>query len=145
MNGSNADDLAPALIRTYTIDSTTIVAVFDESLDSTSAAYASHYKLEKLGTPFTASPVPPLFSEVILQFGSTLSINTSYQLTVANIADCAGNLIGIRNTALAAIPVQENTSISLLTKFYSIRHPMDMIISNCITAATKQSTSKNYI
>jgi len=107
VNGSNADDLAPALIRTYTIDSTTIVAVFDESLDSTSAAYASHYKLEKLGTPFTASPVPPLFSEVILQFGSALSINTSYQLTVANIADCAGNLIGIRNTALAAIPVQE--------------------------------------
>jgi hypothetical protein len=101
----NADELLPALVRTYTIDSSTIVAVFDGPLDSNSAAAHSNYNLTGIGQPAIVSVLPPLYNEVLLQFPISLSSNTIYQLSVSNINDCAGNPIGSINKAAAGLPV----------------------------------------
>jgi hypothetical protein len=106
VNATNPDDVPPALLSTYTIDGNTIAAVFDEPLDSLSAAIRSNYTMDKnTGQPISVIPSPPLFKEVILKFPTSIAANTIYRLTVSNISDCAGNIIGAINTAPAGLPV----------------------------------------
>jgi Lamin Tail Domain len=104
VTADNKDVEAPALLRTYTIDSITIVAVFDESVDSLSAAFPSRYRLNHTHiNPDQAIPVEPVFNEVILKFSKPLSKNTVYDLTVTGISDCSGNIIGLKNKARAGL------------------------------------------
>jgi hypothetical protein len=112
-DGNNTDEQPPSLLRTYTIDSMTIVAVFDKSLDSNTAASSINYQLDKgIGNPVSVFPQLPLFNEVILKLPLKLDVKTVYQLTVNNITDCAGNAINMMNTAKAGLPVPaDSTSI----------------------------------
>lgn len=106
VNANNSDQLPPALLRTWTIDSVTIVAVFDESLDSTMAATSGHYHLDHaVGAPVAAQPVSPLFNEVMLKLASSIRTDQVYQLTVKNVTDCSGNAIGMLNKTKAGLPV----------------------------------------
>ena len=106
IDGINRDDQPPAFIRSYTIDSVTIVAVFDESLDSTQAANSSNYHLNNaLGSIQSASPLPPLFTEVQLRLNYILKAETVYLLTINDVNDCAGNTIGVMNSAKAGLPL----------------------------------------
>lgn len=103
-DGINADDGSPALLRTYTIDSITIVAVFDEPLDSNSAGIAANYYIDGIGNPISAIPVSPLFNEIVLKLSLPLSANTICQITTSNITDCSGNTIGASNKAAVGLP-----------------------------------------
>lgn len=105
VDADNPDDLPPAVFNTYTIDSNTIVAVFDEPLDINSAAILSNYSIDKnIGQPFEVRPIAPFYKEVMLKFSATLSPHIIYQLTVNNVADCVGNLIGAINKTFVGIP-----------------------------------------
>jgi hypothetical protein len=110
VDGINKDEHAPILLRTYTIDSVTIVAVFDETVDSNAASQTSNYNIDKnIGNPISAKAIAPLFSEVILKLSVKLKANTVYQLTANNITDCAGNTI-LSNTAKAGLPSLPDTN-----------------------------------
>ncbi|HEX4373347.1 MAG TPA: lamin tail domain-containing protein [Puia sp.] len=110
IDGINKDEHAPVLLRTYTIDSTTIVAVFDETVDSIAASQTTNYIIDKnIGEPISAKPTAPLFNEVILKLSEKLNVNTVYQLTSNNITDCSGNII-ISNTAKAGLPSLGDTN-----------------------------------
>ncbi len=102
VDGVNADETSPKLLRSYATDSVNIVLVFNESLDSTIASLASRYSIsDGVGTPVTAAAVSPLFDRVNLRLNgaSALLRNKIYTVTVSGITDCAGNTIGITNTA----------------------------------------------
>jgi len=102
----NKDELPPALVRSYTIDDTTVVAVFDETLDSNNAAVNSNYRLDNgIGNVSKAIPMPPLFTEVKLILAINLSSDAVYNLHVDNISDCAGNTIGMMKDVKAGLPV----------------------------------------
>ncbi|MBS1597270.1 MAG: lamin tail domain-containing protein [Bacteroidetes bacterium] len=106
----NTDQAAPSLLRTYTIDSITIRAIFDEPMDSVNASVVTNYQLDQnIGSPVSATPVAPLFNEVELKFPVKISANLIYQLTVNNITDCAGNMIGMMNTAKSGVPFVADT------------------------------------
>lgn len=105
VDGKNTDEEPPALLRTYTLDSLTIVAVFDEPLDSASAASPAAYRLNRqIGTPLDARPVPPLCQEVILSLPHPMQRKTVYTLTADNLRDCSGNGINSLRTASAGLP-----------------------------------------
>ena len=71
VNAENRDEEPPSLLRTYTIDSVTIIAVFDEQLDSSSASIISNYSFDPdIGIPTQAIPVSPLFNEVMIKLSS---------------------------------------------------------------------------
>ena len=107
----NKDEQFPALLRTYTIDSTTVVAVFDESLDSSVATIITNYQIDNgIGPPHAAIPIAPLFTEVILQLNKKLNVGFAYQLIAGNLTDCAGNRIGMINTAKVGLPVLADTN-----------------------------------
>ena len=111
----NEDLLAPFLLRTYTIDSTTIVIVFDEPVDSLSASIRTKYTLDQdNANPLVATPVGPLFSEVILEFSHALNDRTVYRLTVSDITDCSGNRINMQTikTGLPSIADEADVIIN---------------------------------
>ena len=70
VDGTNNDASPPQLIRTYSLDSATVVVLFDEPLDSTSAAVASNYSLNNNIAISSASPQAPLFNSVMLKLSS---------------------------------------------------------------------------
>lgn len=105
VDGINPDDISPALIRTHTRDSTTIIAVFDEPVDSLSASTTAHYTIDKgIGTPIAAIPITAFPTQVELTLRTPVKANFVYHLSVSNIPDCAGNPIGIFNTVQTGLP-----------------------------------------
>jgi Lamin Tail Domain len=108
IDGLSKDDQPPVLRYAYATDSVTMIAVFDEPLDSIKAANASYYGInEGIGKSFQAKPIGPLFDKVQLRFITGIQKNKIYELEVLNISDCAGNNIGAFNktkTGWASIP-----------------------------------------
>lgn len=97
VNGINNDQSAPQLKNAYTINNTTIMLVFDEPLDSLSAATFSNYSIDG-GISFTsAEPLSPLFNQVKLQTNNPLAANNIYNITVNHTTDCKNNAIGSDN------------------------------------------------
>jgi hypothetical protein len=110
VDGINIDEHAPSLIRTYTINDTTIVAVFDETVDSSISSQPSNYNIDNgVGNPSSAVAQAPLFTEVLLKLSAKLNTNTIYQLTANSITDCAGNTIA-NNAARVGVPVLADTN-----------------------------------
>jgi hypothetical protein len=105
IDGVNNDQTPPQLKRTYTIDSVTIVAVFDEPVDSLIAANISNYNIDGGLGITSATPLTPLFSQVQLKLNPKMQANVVYNLTASNIKDCKGNTIGAFNKAKAGLPV----------------------------------------
>ena len=97
------DNTPPQLLRTYTIDSLTIVASFNESLDSLASSLPTSYQLNGQ-VVLSAMPVPPLFREVVLKLQSALQPGQVSELTVSHVPDCNGNEIGSYNKAKAGLP-----------------------------------------
>ncbi len=99
-DGVNADAAIPRLLRAYTTDSVSIVLVFNESLDSASAAIASRYTIsDGIGAAQQAVPLSFVFNRVALRLATPLQRNKIYTVTAASVTDCAGNAIGSSNTA----------------------------------------------
>ncbi|HKP31689.1 MAG TPA: lamin tail domain-containing protein, partial [Chitinophagaceae bacterium] len=95
----NPDRTLPKLIRTYSLDIASIVAVFDEPVDSVSASIATKYSIDHgIGSASQAIPIEPIFNEVRLKFYGSFSSDSVYQLRVSDVTDCAGNSIGAFNT-----------------------------------------------
>ncbi len=110
IDGINKDEQPPILLRTYTIDSVTIVAVFNEPLDSNSASTLSNYFIDNgINNPTSAIAQSPLFTQVILKFSTKLSANIIYHLTSNNISDCVGN-VSASNNVKAGLPVLSDTN-----------------------------------
>lgn len=102
VNAENKDEASPTLLRTYTSDSVTIVAVFDEQLDSSSASIVSNYSFDPdIGMPQQAIPVSPLFNEVMIKLLVPFSHDKVYTISTRSITDCAGNTIGNSNKTKA--------------------------------------------
>lgn len=100
----NNDTAGPQLINAYTTNSTTIVLVFNEPLDSQSTAPVLNFTIDQ-GFSFTSTqPIPPLFNQIQLQTNNPLLPNTIYNLTVSGIKDCKGNEIGLANKTRTGIP-----------------------------------------
>lgn len=111
VDATNKDDLPPALLRTFTTDSITITALFDEPLDSNSAATTSNYIISNMeGHPVSATPQLPLCTEVVMKLAMPLYSKTVHELKVNNVQDCAGNAIGVFNTTKTGIPVMADST-----------------------------------
>ncbi|HVT85098.1 MAG TPA: lamin tail domain-containing protein [Chitinophagaceae bacterium] len=100
----NTDQTPPSLLRTFTIDSVTIIAVFNEPIDSSLGATVSNYTIDGGLAIASAITLPPLFDRVQLNLSSKMSLQTVYNITAANITDCKGNNIGPNNHAKAGLP-----------------------------------------
>ncbi len=98
INALNADKTSPRLLRAYATDSLSITLVFDEPLDSLTAAAITAYTIsEGIGQPQSAIPLAPAFDHVTIKTARPLLRNKVYLITVKTITDCAGNAIASSN------------------------------------------------
>ena len=103
VNAVNADNTPPQVKRAYTLDSVTIVLVFDESLDSSSAALANNYSLPAF-TILSALPLAPSFETVQLKLSTPMQASSVYTITINTVTDCKGNAIGAYNKVRIGLP-----------------------------------------
>ena len=100
VDATNADKTSPKLLRAFAVDNLNITLIFDEPLDSAKGATAASYSIsDAIGVPQVAVTAAPVFDRVNLKLNAALAINKVYTVTAANVADCAGNAIGSKNTA----------------------------------------------
>jgi len=104
VDAMNKDDVPPRLKYAYAIDSITVIAIFDEPLDSLAGATPRNYTIDGGLSIVSALPLLPLFKSVQLKLNTTLSINSVYLLTVNNLTDCASNVIASGNKARIGLP-----------------------------------------
>jgi Lamin Tail Domain/CHU_C Type IX secretion signal domain len=105
-DAANTDQTGPKLKYTYTIDSVTVVAVFNEPVDSLKGATPANYTLDGGITVTAATSLAPLFNTVELRINSALTVSKVYRLTVTNVTDCKENRIGNLNSAKVGLPVE---------------------------------------
>lgn len=111
----NADRSPPSALRTYTVDSSTIVAVFDEPVDSTSAAIAANYTIDYGAMVTRATPSGAPFREVQLKV-TGMRAGTVYSLSVNSVTDCAGNGIGAVNRVNAGLPAEQDSASIIINE-----------------------------
>ncbi|MGZ3925193.1 MAG: lamin tail domain-containing protein, partial [Flavisolibacter sp.] len=101
VDGVNNDTDAPQLTRSYSMDNTSIVLLFDEPLDSLTATVVTNYSITNSIAVASAVPQSPLFNCVLLKTRAPLLPQTVYTVTVSNLKDCKGNQINRDNKARA--------------------------------------------
>ena len=100
MDASNPDKTSPKLLRAFAIDNLNIALVFDESLDSAKGATVASYSVsDGIGVPQSAITVVPVFDKANLNLNTPLAANKVYNVTASGVTDCAGNVIGSKNSA----------------------------------------------
>lgn len=110
VDGLNADQSGPGLKNAYAPDSITIVAVFDEPVDSLQGATPENYHIDGGLSVLGAITMPPLFNSVQLKLNVPLSPGTVYDLTINNVSDCKSNPIGAANETRVGRPVEPSSS-----------------------------------
>ncbi|RYZ21463.1 MAG: hypothetical protein EOO10_22405, partial [Chitinophagaceae bacterium] len=105
VNSVNVDNTPPQLKRAYALDNASIVLIFDESLDSSSAAIVANYSLPGL-TVLSATPIAPAFQSVQVKLASPMQPSAVYTITVNAVTDCKGNAIGAYNKVKIGLPQQ---------------------------------------
>lgn len=99
VDGVNQDKTSPQLLRAFTTTANDITLVFDEPLDSLKGATAANYSIsDGIGMPQAAITIAPAFDKVSLHLATALQAGKVYTVTVANVTDCAGNVISSANT-----------------------------------------------
>ena len=94
----NPDVQTPTFTRAYVLDSITVMAVFDEPLDSNEAANSQHYLFDDASIIILRSTAKPsLFKEVELKISRPLEAGKLYQLSITGIKDCSNNFISANN------------------------------------------------
>jgi len=102
---SNPDESLPNIARAALINATTLGITFTETLDSALVTNPSFYLVNNgVGNPASVQAVAFGFRRVLLQFAQPFQAGVIYSVRVTGIKDCAGNTIGINDTARFAVP-----------------------------------------
>jgi len=106
INASNPDNTPPQVVRVSVITTDTIQLYFNEPMDSATIMNIAIYSIDNsLGSPISLKPIAPDYKSVRLALQSALQTSIIYTITVNNaITDCAGNAVGLNNTARFALP-----------------------------------------
>lgn len=104
----NPDITAPQIVKAYTTSDSTIVIVFNESIDSSSACLVTNYNISEIGKPQKAIPTGPSFVSVLIELGKKIMPDNIYSVVVSNITDCSGNTITDINNVRFGLPKKPN-------------------------------------
>ena len=113
VNAINKDENAPKLLRAFAVNSNTVTLIFDKPIDSLKAATVNHYTFDNNISAVSAAAVSPFFNKVDIRINNSITPGIIYTIIVNNISDCAGNIIGFKNSAKFGI-AQEADSLDLV-------------------------------
>jgi hypothetical protein len=102
------DQEAPVLMDASTEDANTLTLTFNENLDETSAETVTNYSINNgIGTPSSATLDAQNPSKVTLTTATPFINQSSYEITVTNIQDPAGNILAGQSLLFAFLDVQQ--------------------------------------
>ncbi|MEI7594468.1 MAG: lamin tail domain-containing protein [Bacteroidota bacterium] len=106
VNSSNADHVAPEILRASIDDYFSIFLFFNERIDSAKMKNANMYFVDNgIGKPTSVELISPDYKKVRLLFSTIIQNNIIYTLSVSDsIQDCSGNYISGVKSARFAIP-----------------------------------------
>jgi len=102
-NATLTDASGPSVLNAFSPNNTSIIIVFDEPIDSITAAASGNYLIDGGITIQSASGIAPLFERVQLLLNTPLSANTVYNIIISNVKDCKGNIISANNKTRTGI------------------------------------------
>jgi hypothetical protein len=142
----NDDQTAPSLKNVYTLDSVTLIVVFDEPVDSIVGATVANYSIDGGPGFISAITLTPLFNTVQLKLNTGIQFKTVYTLTVNNVADCRGNIIAAQNTAKIGLPEDALSSDIVINEILFNPRPNSYDYVECYNRSKKIiDASKLYI
>jgi hypothetical protein len=101
------DTEAPELIAANAINANTVEVDFSEPLDEASATLVQNYQIDQgIGQPGNVSFSSANPTKVTLNLTNSLSSPGSYQLTISNIEDEAGNAASSQSTSFDFIEIE---------------------------------------
>ena len=105
VSGTIVDNRSPVALFSYATDSVQIAVVFDEVLDSLSAAQTSYYQISGgVGYPAFVEVKPPLFDVVYLTLKTPIKKDVLYEVEYSGIKDCAGNVSAVARSIRTGLP-----------------------------------------
>ncbi len=104
INGINPDEISPKLVRAFADDNNTVTLTFNETVDSLKGIALHNFIFDNNLSALTAKAIPPLFNQLKIGLNNPVSEGKIYTVTVQNISDCAGNIIGRDNLARFGLP-----------------------------------------
>lgn len=104
VNSLNTDNTPPQITNAYTTDSTTIILLYDEPVDSTIGATPSNYSIDGGLAIVHCFTMPPLFNSVQLKTNTPLKENSIYTISISHVTDCRGNVISTVEDIQTGIP-----------------------------------------
>ena len=113
VDGINKDEVAPKLLNAFANNSTTITLVFDEPVNSVQAASTATFTFDKGLSAINANAVPPIFDKINLQMDRPIEEGEIYNISVKNLGDCSGNMIGEKNVSKVGL-AQDADSFDLV-------------------------------
>jgi hypothetical protein len=113
VNAINKDENAPKLLRSFAVNSNTVTLIFDKPIDSLKAATVNHYTFDNNISAVSAAAVSPFFNKIDIRINNAITSGIIYTIIVNNISDCAGNIIGFKNSTKFGI-AQEADSLDLV-------------------------------
>lgn len=103
VNGTINDTSPPQIKNAYALDSLTVMLIFNEPLDSIRASVPGNYSLPGF-IIISATPLSPLFHSVQLKLSGPMQRSFVYNLSIANLADCKGNVISSSANVKVGLP-----------------------------------------
>lgn len=100
----NIDQQSPELLNAFVKDNSTIILSFNEPIDSLSGISLANYGMDGGLVPGSTEVLSPSFYQVALKTNNPLEQDKVYVITVNNITDCKGNVIGAKNKAKFGMP-----------------------------------------
>ena len=87
----------PFLKRSYNVDNSTVILVFDQGVDSASAVSNSNFQADNGLIITEVLAIEPLFNEIQMRFNQPMEPGKIYIITATNIRSCTGHILPTQN------------------------------------------------
>jgi hypothetical protein len=144
VNGNNPDTSPPELLRSYSTDSTYLVAVFNEPLDSSSAVALINFQMSEGLQADSAIVIPPLLNEVQLKLHFPMEKKKVYKLNATGLKDCMNNISSIKEVKAGSFSDPGYRDVVVNEVLFDPRPNGFDYVENFLTEATRSSTFHSF-
>jgi len=138
------DNFPPYLTKVYAIDSTHLVLVFNENVDSLSLQNATYQISPSLELAYIEIESGYFFDRVHLYFSSALENGKVYSISVKNIQDCAGNTAAEFSNQSLVLPETASENDILLSEVLFNPPPSGVDFVEIYNASDKYINLQNW-
>lgn len=99
VNNRYNEENAPQLLHAFANNESFLTLYFNSTLDSVKAVSMANYAFGNGLVATGIEALPPFFNQVVIQLNTPIANGKLYAVSVKNISDCQGNVIGTKNSA----------------------------------------------